>query len=51
MLKSTNAHVHHVIPLTDSLDCRLDSIEIADESVCPNAAFLILFLKFFLLQR
>ncbi len=27
MLKSTNAHVHHVIPMTDSLDYRLDSVE------------------------
>ncbi len=27
MLKSTNAHEEHINPVTDSLDCKLDSVE------------------------
>ena len=40
MLKSTNAPVHHIIPMTNSLDCRLESGEtlapVVGRLECPS---------------
>ncbi len=46
MVKSTNAHAGHIVPMTDSLDCRLNSsLQLQHlctwEMMCPSKCCLV----------